>query len=121
MGNEKRRFLLLLDDRPDIHGNSLPRLVIQGGKRFIQQQKFRISNERPDQGTALAHAAGELAWRHISNLPKAVALHQPLRRFNVGIVLLLLDLEAELYIGPNAPPGKQMIFLQHIADSGRDG
>ena len=68
MGYQQRGLSLLADDPLDIRSDRKPRLVIQCGKGFIQQQKLGIRSQRADQCAALAHTAGKLRrdrnWRN---------------------------------------------------------
>ena len=54
-------------------------LIVERGKRLIQQQNVRIGRERADQRHALAHAARELIRVRVLKAPKAVGFQQLVR------------------------------------------
>ena len=56
--HQQRCFALAADDIVDIVRYRQARLIIQGGKRFIQQQDSGIGGQGAYQRAALAHAAG---------------------------------------------------------------
>ena len=60
MSDKQGGFPGLTDDLSDVVAYCQPGLVIQCGERFIQEQKFRIQEKRPDQSGPLTHSAGEL-------------------------------------------------------------
>ena len=60
MGHHDDSFFLFSDNAVDIVGNSQPRLIIQGGKGFVQQQNLRACGQGADESGALPHAAGKL-------------------------------------------------------------
>lgn len=60
VGDEDDGFFCLTDHGSNIGGNGQPGLVIQRGKRLIEQQDIGLERHRADEGSPLAHAAGKL-------------------------------------------------------------
>ena len=116
MRYKHRRFMFLPDDAGNVCRHRQTRLIVQRGKRFIQQQDRGLRCERADQRAALAHPAGELRGQLLGKIRKIILLQQlaypclPLRR------VLPADLQAERHVAPDRPPRKQLIALRHESD-----
>ena len=57
MRNEKRCFPFTAQDGVDLIRYAQARLIVERGKRFIEQQKLRRGSERSDLSNLLPHPA----------------------------------------------------------------
>ena len=113
MGHQQGGLALLPDDAPDVRRHRKAGLVVQRGKRLIQQQDLRIGGQRADQRTALPHPAGQLAGALFGKARQLVA-RQQLRHMVVGgAPSLPLHRQTQRHVVPDAFPLKQLIPLWH--------
>ena len=113
VSHQQSCLALLANDTPDVRRYRKARLIVQRGKRLIQQQDLRIRGQCPDQRTALPHAAGQLAGP-LSRKARQLVAVQPLPHVVIGgAPSLALHRQTQRYVVPHALPLKQLIPLGH--------
>lgn len=116
MCDQKGGFPGVPDDLADIITYLQACLIVQGGKRLIEQEQFRIQNQSADQGGSLAHSSGQFGGPGCGKLFQPV-LGEQLICLSAGCgVNFSADLQAQKYIAVNGAPFKQMVMLEHVAD-----
>jgi hypothetical protein len=87
---------------------------IQRGKGFVEQQKFRLLNQRPSQRHALRLSAGEVAW------PVVQSLAEPhFGERSRGSFACVRRLKAQRYVAPETVPRHQAMFLENDGGTAR--
>ena len=116
MSDENGRFIFLLNNGSDVVTDRKPGLIIQSGKRLIQQKKFRVHSQRPDQRRPLAHAAGEFRGPGICKRFQAVFFEHLFYPGKTFRVFFSLEFDTEGHIFIDGTPFKELILLEHIAE-----
>ena len=117
MGDENGGFLRGTDDPADVRGDVQPGLVIQGAEGLIQQQNVRFHCHGAHQGGALLQPTGKLAGLFGQEGCEAVILRHGENHLFFLRRELVIDFQAEDDVPVYAAPLKQMVALQHVADS----
>ena len=112
MGNQQDGFSKILNDLPYLLFQPEPQVVVQGGKRLVQQQDPGIGDKNPGQGRALLLSAGQLMGKMISQLRQTEALHDG-RGCGFPFLFVRLPAEARPDVLGNRHIGKQGIILKH--------
>ena len=105
--------MLAADDLRNIARDGQPRLIIQRGKRFVEQQHIRRCGQRADERTALAHAAGELVWQLARKARELILLKQIMYALAACGRVLVPDLQPERHVAPDGAPVKELVALGH--------
>ena len=113
--------MLAADDLRDVARDGQPRLIIQRGKRLVEQQHIRRCGQRADERTALAHAAGELIGQLARKTRELILLEQIVHAAAVLRRVLVPDLQPECHVSPDRAPVKELVALGHEPRLARRG
>ena len=77
MCDQNRSLILLANDPVYLIAELQPRLIIECGKRFVEQQQFRIERQGTYQCHFLPHSARKLCGIIMQKIAEAVLLQKP--------------------------------------------
>ena len=130
VGDAQGRGHVLLDEQHGDAGFAHPRHRLHGladefrrqpGRRFVEQQHFRIGQQRAGKGQHLALAAGQIAGqqlRPLGEFGKQRHHLRGLRRADAGAAAQ--EFGGELQIFADRQAGKDVGFLRHVGEAGGD-
>ncbi|KAG1213972.1 hypothetical protein G6F35_010220 [Rhizopus arrhizus] len=95
----------------------LAQVVVQRGKRFVQQQRLRLGHQGARQGGALALATGYLRWQQIAHRVDAESMQPLLHRIEALAAAWIQPalLQPERHVLAHAQVREQRIVLEHVA------
>ena len=108
-------------DAEDFVGHAQARLVVECGKRLVEQQQRGIKGERTDESHFLPHAARQLAGIVPPERAEAVGVDQPERVLLPLRGQQVLDLQREQDVFFHRAPVQQVVPLEHVAHAGVAG
>ena len=113
MRSEQRRLVLAADDLRDVARHGQPRLIVERGKRLVEQQHIRRRRQRADERAALAHPTRELVWQLARKAVEPVLREQGAHGVAPRGCVLVPDLQPERHVAPDRAPVKKLIALRH--------
>ena len=105
--------MLAADDLRDIARHGQPRLIVQRGKRLVEQQHIRRCGQCADERAALAHPARELVRQLARKAVEPVLCEQGAHGAAPRGRVLVPDLQPERHVAPDRAPVKQLVALRH--------
>lgn len=114
MGHQHGGFALLLDNSTHLVPQVQPGLIVQGRKRFIQQEQFRFQRQCADQRHLLPHTPGKLVWFKRNKFSQSIGIQQRQSLFPAFLVQSMTHFQSQQYVLLHRPPLQQMIPLKHI-------
>src|SRR5690606_11389370 len=117
VGDQDNRAALGAQDLAHLILKLKPGLVVQSGERFVEEQDFRIHGQRTHQRSPLPHPARQLRREAVGKLPEPKVPQEPSHARHGGRRAPALHLQPQEAVVQHRAPVKQVVLLEHVADS----
>ncbi len=108
VGDQQHRRPVPGDQLPDELVHLDPGQCVEGGERLVEQQQFRLADQRPGEGDPLRLPTGE------GDRPRLeMATEADLRQRGGGLLLSLAPRQPDRDVAPDPFPRQQPVLLEH--------
>jgi hypothetical protein len=118
VGDENDRRRRARGDGQELQVEALPRELVEGAERLVEEQDAWLERQRPRQRSALAHAPGKLARDLLRGLFQPDRPQERLDHLPALLQRGTRELERVGDVGLRGAPRKESWLLEHEPDSG---